>query len=172
MLHSTWSISATYTTCEGTTYSTSMHWQAMTLFQLSVFFGRSPASLTVLWTRLRLSRCLRGTGDMQLQVKVQDCQMFLLQEEHPVHCSMWMWCSRSLQPSWPIDIFLLCPLLYPSYMYMDNCVKIASNVRIVYLKGLKRTQLTSAYAKKNIPIEANITQIECISAKLRIKVQN
>ena len=34
--------------------------------------------------------CLRGTGDMQMQVKVQDCLMFLPQEEHTAHCIMWM----------------------------------------------------------------------------------
>jgi len=37
-------------------------------------------SLTTVWTRLPYLRCLRETGDMQLQAKVQDCPMFLLQK--------------------------------------------------------------------------------------------
>ena len=41
-------------------------------------------------------------GDMQLQVKEQDCRMFLLQENHAVHYSMWMRCNWLLQPSWTI----------------------------------------------------------------------
>ena len=51
---------------------------------------RDTVSLTVVWTDSHYLRCLGETGDMQLQARVQDCPMFLLQEECAVHCSMWM----------------------------------------------------------------------------------
>lgn len=47
-------------------------------------------SLTAVWTRLPLSQmpAWNWTGDMRLQVKVQDCPMFLLEEEPVVDFSM------------------------------------------------------------------------------------
>ena len=55
---------------------------------------------------------------------------------------MWM-----LQPSWTIDILALCPFLYPRYMCIDNCVKVASNMIVIYLKLQQRAQMASEYAK-------------------------
>jgi len=42
-------------------------------------------------------RCLHGTGDMQLQIKVQDYTMFLLQEEYTVHCDVVRCCNPAGQ---------------------------------------------------------------------------
>ena len=79
-------------------------------------------------------------------------------EEHTAHCSMWMLCSRLQQSSSTMDIYIICSLLYPIYMCINICVKIASNVIIIYLKGLKSINGFSIY--KNIQIDANITNIE------------
>ena len=49
--------------------------------------GRGMQSLTAVWQK---------TGDMQLEAKVQDCPLFLLQDEDAVNCSMWMWCWQLL----------------------------------------------------------------------------